>query len=159
MRYLKYILRKIQAFVMKLSGNDQLVVLLNNNKSDIKSIKRLLEHDGVHKIRESLGRIESRQQYNNDSRDLQSYEFRVFSQWGEDGIIQFLIKNIKIESHVFVEFGVQDYVESNTRFLLINNNWSGLVIDGNEKDILKIKKDPIYWLRIPAKLNGHSGLS
>ena len=27
-----------------------------------------------------------------------------------------------------IEFGVADYLESNTRFLLINNNWSGFVM-------------------------------
>ena len=77
--------------------------------------------------------------------DLHANEFRVFSQWGEDGILQFLINNVDIKNRIFIEFGVQDYLESNTRFLLINNNWTGLVIDGNKRDILRIKKDPIYW--------------
>ena len=36
-------------------------------------------------------------------------------------------------------------MESNTRFLLINNNWSGLVIDGNPDNIACIKSAPIYW--------------
>jgi hypothetical protein len=53
----------------------------------------------------------------------------VFSQWGEDGIIQYLIREVAIERTVFVEFGVGNYRESNTRFLLSNNNWSGLIID------------------------------
>ncbi|MFM6343717.1 MAG: hypothetical protein ACKPFK_01030, partial [Dolichospermum sp.] len=72
-------------------------------------------------------------------------EFRAFSQWGEDGIIQFLIRNVPINRKIFVEFGVQNYTESNTRFLLINNNWSGLVIDGGSEEIYYIKNDPIYW--------------
>jgi hypothetical protein len=72
-------------------------------------------------------------------------EFRVFSQWGEDGIIQYLAQNVPIERPVFVEFGVENYVESNTRFLLQNNQWSGLVLDGSEENIAYIKRDPIYW--------------
>ncbi|MFM6025585.1 MAG: hypothetical protein ACKPER_22095, partial [Dolichospermum sp.] len=72
-------------------------------------------------------------------------EFRAFSQWGEAGIIQFLIRNVHISRKIFVEFGVQNYTESNTRFLLINNNWSGLVIDGGLEEITYIKNDPIYW--------------
>jgi len=99
----------------------------------------------VHKIKEALGRIEQRQLTNIQANNIQHYEIRVFSQWGEDGIIQFLINNIAIENRVFVEFGVQNYTESNTRFLLINNNWSGLVIDGSKKNIEYIKRDPIYW--------------
>ena len=36
----------------------------------------------------------------------------------EDGIIRYLIDNIKISNNSFVEFGVEDYEESNTRLLL-----------------------------------------
>ena len=50
-----------------------------------------------------------------------------------------------IERKVFVEFGVQNYAESNTRFLLQNDNWSGLVIDGSDSNIEAIRRDPIYW--------------
>ncbi|AQR96997.1 hypothetical protein [Clostridium saccharoperbutylacetonicum] len=76
---------------------------------------------------------------------LQDVEFKVFSQWREDGIIQFLINNIPIENEIFVEFGVENYTESNTRFLLKNNNWKGLVMDGDKKNIDYIKNDDIYW--------------
>lgn len=71
-------------------------------------------------------------------------EFQVFSQWGDDGIIQFLIQKIK-PTPVFIEFGVEDYKESNTRFLLHNNNWKGLIIDGSEKHIKRIKNSDEYW--------------
>jgi hypothetical protein len=61
--------------------------------------------------------------------ELERAEFRVFSQFGEDGIIQFLVQRVPIENRVFVEFGVEDYAESNTRFLLVNDAWRGLIID------------------------------
>lgn len=76
---------------------------------------------------------------------LDEVEFQVFSQRGEDGIIQYIISKIEIPNKIFIEFGVETYTESNTRFLLINNNWSGLVLDGSEKNINFIKKDFIYW--------------
>src|SRR5690606_18736977 len=60
-------------------------------------------------------------------------EYKVYSQWGDDGIIQFLVNYLDIDSEIFVEFGVEDYTESNTRFLLINNNWSGLIFDGSSQ--------------------------
>ena len=72
-------------------------------------------------------------------------EFRVFSQFGEDGIIQYLISRICIENQTFIEFGVGDYIESNTRFLLMNNNWKGLIIDESEQCINSVKSRDIYW--------------
>lgn len=77
--------------------------------------------------------------------DIHKSEFKVFSQFGEDGIIQYLINNIDIENKIFIEFGVENYTESNTRFLLMNNNWKGLVIDGNKANIEYIRNDPLYW--------------
>jgi hypothetical protein len=99
----------------------------------------------LHYVQEALGRIENRQTSNIQSDNLNEYEFRVFSQWGEDGIIQHLIRSIDIPKKYFVEFGVQDYRESNTRFLLVNNNWSGLVMDDSAANIERITKDPVYW--------------
>lgn len=71
--------------------------------------------------------------------------FKVFSQWDEDGIIQFLINHLPIESKTFVEFGVENYEESNTRFLLLNDHWQGLVLDASASDIRYIQQDKIYW--------------
>ena len=78
-------------------------------------------------------------------KNLQEVEFKVFSQWGDDGIIQYMISKLNLPNNTFVEFGVEYYTESNTRLLLINNNWSGLVIDGSDKHISYIKNDAIYW--------------
>lgn len=80
-------------------------------------------------------------------RNLRDVEFKVFSQFGEDGIIQYLIHQVGITpaEEIFVEFGVQDYVESNTRFLLLNDNWRGLVMDGSEENIRTIQTSPYYW--------------
>jgi hypothetical protein len=93
-------------------------------------------------VQEALGRIEMRQ---TASADLNDAEFRVFSQWGEDGIIQNLLSRVAIDRKIFVEFGVENYVQSNTRFLLTNNKWSGLVMDGSPENIAYIKQDVIYW--------------
>ncbi len=77
-------------------------------------------------------------------KELWEVEFNAFSQSGDDGIIQYLINKFGILNKTFVEFGVENYRESNTRFLLMNNNWSGLVIDGSKHNIEYIKRDPIY---------------
>lgn len=96
-------------------------------------------------LQEALARVESRQLASIAAQGVQLNEFRAFSQWGEDGVIQYLVRAIGIERCVFIEFGVENYTESNTRFLLCNNNWTGLVIDGSEEHIQYIKNDPIYW--------------
>jgi len=77
--------------------------------------------------------------------NIHDAEFKVFSQWGDDGIIQYLINNIDIPEKRFIEFGVADFTESNTRFLLLNDNWSGLVMDCSMDNVNFIKSDEIYW--------------
>jgi len=114
------------------------------------SVKRVFQQilniqQRLHNLQEAIGRIENRQLSERSFDDLSSCEYRVFSQWGEDGIIQALLRTVPIVKQIFIEFGVANYTESNTRFLLINNNWSGLLIDGSPSNINFIKNDPIYW--------------
>jgi hypothetical protein len=77
--------------------------------------------------------------------DLRRAGFKVFSQWDEDGIIQYLISHVRIENPTFIEFGVENYEESNTRFLLLNNHWQGMVLDACPADIEYIRSDRIHW--------------
>jgi len=77
--------------------------------------------------------------------NLQEAEFKVYSQWGEDGIIQYLIKKCNIQPHTFIEFGVENFLEANCRFLLKHNNWKGLIIDGSAQNMDYVKADSISW--------------
>lgn len=77
--------------------------------------------------------------------EIERSEFQVFSQFGEDGIIQFLVQRVPLERRVFVEFGVEDYTESNTRFLLVNNSWRGLVIDGDSAHQRFLEASGLAW--------------
>lgn len=72
-------------------------------------------------------------------------EFSAFSQWGDDGIIQYLIHHIPGLIPRFIEFGVSNYLEANTRFLLLNDNWRGLIFDGSDANIQFIKNDTLSW--------------
>jgi hypothetical protein len=76
---------------------------------------------------------------------LQEVEFRVFSQFGDDGIIQWLVSRLPSLPKRFVEFGVEDYSESNTRFLMVNNNWAGLVMDGSRANIARLRQRKWFW--------------
>jgi len=77
--------------------------------------------------------------------DIHDAEFQVYSQFGDDGIIQYLIEQTRPKVDKFIEFGVQDYEEANTRFLLHNNNWSGLIIDGDPANIEHVRCSPGFW--------------
>ena len=95
----------------------------------------------------NLGQIQAHLNNQKQSiRSLQEVEFQVFSQWGDDGILQHLVSHTEIPNKTFIEFGVENYKESNTRFLLISNNWSGYVIDGSKDNIEYIKMDPVSWM-------------
>lgn len=76
---------------------------------------------------------------------LADLEFRVFSQFGDDGIIQYLAANLDLHHRTFIEFGVEDYLESNTRFLLQKDNWTGFVMDGSEACMQRVRGAPFYW--------------
>lgn len=88
-----------------------------------------------------LGRMESRRVKTGDVSSITEAEFKIFSQHGEDGIIQYLISRTDIKNRIFVEFGVESYREANTRFLLMNDNWSGLIMDCNSDHIKYLNKE------------------
>jgi hypothetical protein len=124
--------------------NFRRVGVLNEIKKIVNNQDKLIEEISSLKI--ALGNIKIDQiKSKGIVGSLEEIEFKVFSQFGDDGIIQYLINNIDIPKKTFIEFGVQDYSESNTRFLLINNNWKGLIIDGSKEDMEKLKDNELYW--------------
>lgn len=76
---------------------------------------------------------------------LRDLEFRVSSQFGDDGIIAYLVGKIDPPVRKFIEFGVESYREANTRYLLESRNWSGLIIDGDRAAMSDLQKQPVYW--------------
>ena len=92
-----------------------------------------------------FGKILVNQILSKNISSLKDVEFKIFSQFGDDGIIQWLIHNIDIDNEVFVEFGVENYKEANTKFLMFNNNWSGFVMDGSTGNIENLKKQDYFW--------------
>jgi hypothetical protein len=88
-----------------------------------------------------INQIQSHGIYEN----IRDSEFQIFSQFGDDGIIQYLIKETHPLVEKFIEFGVQNYTEANTRFLLMNNNWSGLIIDGDPENMEVVRRSPDFW--------------
>lgn len=74
-----------------------------------------------------------------DSKRLNRHEYQVFSQFGEDGIINEIFNRIGTTNQFFVEFGVENGTETNTTRLLLNG-WSGLWIEGDKNHVDAIQK-------------------
>jgi hypothetical protein len=67
-----------------------------------------------------------------DSTNPSSWEFGAFSQNGEDGIIDFLIENLKQSNKYFIEIGANNCIDNNTAWLAFGKNFSGLMIEGDD---------------------------
>ena len=87
--------------------------------------------------------------YNNpkyaNSKRLNKFEYKIFSQSGEDGIIAEIFNRIGTTNKYFIEFGVEDGLECNSTNLLYKQ-WNGLWIEGNSQacdDINRRFKDLI----------------
>jgi len=110
------------------------------------SILRLARLDRqVDDIKINQGRILAELNRERRHKSIHDYEFKVFSQWGEDGIIQHLIAHLDIPNETFIEFGVEDFNESNCRFLLMKDHWQGFVIDGSESNVGRLRSSYYYW--------------
>lgn len=94
-------------------------------------------------IRVSLGRIETVLREN--AIQAEDAEFRVFSQFGDDGILQYILRRVDIMSRTFVEFGVESYAESNTRFLAEGFGWTGWAFDVTDNHIHFVRDSGLSW--------------
>jgi hypothetical protein len=72
-----------------------------------------------------------------DSKRLNKHEYQVFSQNGEDGIIQEIFNRIETTNKYFIEFGVQNGLECNSTNLLYKG-WSGLWIEADASEFKEI---------------------
>jgi hypothetical protein len=101
--------------------------------------------DELQRLQAQLGGLEARAVAALGPHELRRAEFSVFSQFGEDGILQFLVQRVPIGREIFVEFGVEDYSESNTRFLLVHDNWRGLILDGGQGHVEFARRSGLSW--------------
>ncbi|KAJ3337386.1 hypothetical protein HDU93_001136 [Gonapodya sp. JEL0774] len=61
------------------------------------------------------------------------HERKVFSQSGEDGVLEYIFDNIGTTDKYYVEFGTEACTECNTRYLWDEYKWDGLLMDGRGK--------------------------
>jgi hypothetical protein len=112
-------------------------------------IKKVFQHLQNNKDLETIlinqGKILSTLNSQKNATKLSDYEWKIFSQWGEDGIIDFLVSEVSIVNKTFIEFGVENFSESNCRYLLMKSDWNGFVIDSSQKNIKKLKNSYYFW--------------
>lgn len=60
-----------------------------------------------------------------------TWEFSGFSQNGEDGIIEYLLSQLRTTNRYFVEIGASNGFENNSSWLAMTKRFSGLMIEGN----------------------------
>ena len=65
--------------------------------------------------------------------DIGSGERKVYSQNGEDGVLEYIFDNLGTKSKFYVEFGVENGEECNTRLLWEAYGWNGVLMDGSGK--------------------------
>ncbi len=76
-------------------------------------------------------------------RNINQFERKIYSQNGEDGIINSIFAKIGLTNKFFVEFGVGNGTECNTRYLREKKNWVGLMMDGRENPPANVKRELI----------------
>ena len=108
-------------------------------------IKRVFDEEIQKELILKAKLLSFKNRYLKKIKDLSDVEFQVYSQWGEDGIIDWLISKFPEIPKNFLEIGTQDYKESNTRFLLINRNWDGFLIEADKAAVKDIKSQRIFW--------------
>ena len=94
-----------------------------------------------------LNQLSENRKLYKDTVNIQEVELKIFSQNGEDGIIDYLLNQLKLipSSTNFVEIGVGDYRESNTRFLYNCFHPKGVIVDCIENMESKVKSHVNIW--------------
>lgn len=83
--------------------------------------------------------IEFSSAYINDAKKqiemLRKFEFKIFSQSGEDGILMGIFSRVGVSNKKFMEIGIGNGDECNTANLSCNHLWTGLLVDGDEEQV------------------------
>jgi hypothetical protein len=67
---------------------------------------------------------------------------KKYSQYGEESYLNFILQNIGTTNKYYVDFGAGDgHKLSNTRLLKEEYNWTGLMMDGDNKGNNEVKKE------------------
>lgn len=89
--------------------------------------------------------ILSSRAHSENFKNLWDAEVKVYSQMGEDGIIDYLCERIELSKPRVLEIGAGNFSECNSRFLAENRNASVYAVDGREDLVLSVESNPLRW--------------
>lgn len=88
--------------------------------------------------------------------NLRDFEKKVYSEHGEDGVLEKIFELVGVDSKFFVEFGVQDGTECNTRYFREQHGFKGLLMDlGYDNPSINLKQEYITAENINLLLEKH----
>jgi hypothetical protein len=100
----------------------------------------------VDEIKVQIGKMHIALLQNNKRvQKLSDFEVKVFSQGGEDGIIDYLINQLRLNYPKVLEIGIGNFLECNSRFLMENRLAKVIVVDQNKEAFKIIKNYPNKW--------------
>lgn len=76
---------------------------------------------------------------------LWEYEVKVFSQWGEDGIISFLLHRLGIVKPNVLEIGAGNFTECNSRFVVESFHANAYLVDGRDDLVSSVLNSGLLW--------------
>jgi hypothetical protein len=91
-------------------------------------------------VRKKLYRLRWQWHAQRDPKSLRNYQRKVYSQNGEDGIIEEVFNRIGTTNRFVVEFGIEDGQECNARYLVMQYGWRALLLDGWDEGVEKARE-------------------
>ncbi|MEQ8352765.1 MAG: hypothetical protein RH862_14850 [Leptospiraceae bacterium] len=70
----------------------------------------------------------------------ETWEFSGFSQNGEDGILQVLRSQLKVNNRYFIEIGAADGIDNNSAWMAIVEKYNGLMIEGSPELVFRARR-------------------
>jgi hypothetical protein len=102
----------------------------------IKNLSINARRNAGYLARQEINELKKNLQEN--TKRLEHYGFKVYSQNDEDGIIEEIFRRIGIDNGIFCEIGVENGLECNSLYLL-HKGWKGSWLEGNNKQKVPIE--------------------
>ena len=125
-------LRAIKRIISKLAFNRALLLSMQQELNLIK-------------IQVGKNQISMNNHLKSIRRNLWDYEVQVFSQWGEDGIISFLLHRLGIVKPNFLEIGAGNFTECNSRFAVEASQANAYLVDGRDDLVSTVLDSGLLW--------------
>ena len=90
--------------------------------------------------------------------NLLNYGYDKYTSTGNDGIIDYIFKNINLKKGIFVEFGAWDGIKNSNCRKLFEEGWSGIFIEADEQKYKELKNNYKKYSQICC-LNNSVGLN